>query len=419
MRAWPLVCALFIGCTKDEPRVEQDAGAEEEDSAPPLPPLDPAQCGTFTTDEGALTFERTFAVGTTLAGKVFPLFAELERESSRLTSDTALRDLQGADDMRFAAAAACTDAACVVAKTAWGDVDITLAGDRTGVALEGTPFVRDRLRPSGAFNAYAEKTDRELLIAAVSEHLKGARETIAAFAAELDMTKLSAAVNAARSAPSPLPFFHRTRALALAILEAAARDQAALYEPLDKGENAAAIAAIPGIDWAKFPFAANVIPGLGPSDDSPLAEGGRARADLAAQRYFAKVAPLIILSGGQVHPDRTKYSEAIEMKRYLVEQRAIPASAILVDPHARHTTTNLRNTSRLLLRYGVPAERPVVITSDIFQTLYIVGRPFAVRCRDEIGYEPWRKLASLSTTDTCLIVTRRSLHVGPSDPRDP
>jgi uncharacterized SAM-binding protein YcdF (DUF218 family) len=31
------------------------------------------------------------------------------------------------------------------------------------------------------------------------------------------------------------------------------------------------------------------------------------------------------------------------MKRQLVALFGIPESAILVDPHARHTTTNLRN----------------------------------------------------------------------------
>ncbi len=416
MRAW-LLCALMLGCSsKDEPHVEQDTGIEEgEDAA--LPPLDPSKCGSVTGDEAPLTLGP--ASTATLTEKVFPLFVELDKEASRLTSDTQLNELQARDDARFAAATACADAGCVVTKTAWPDADITLAAERTAAAFESTTFVRDRLRATGEFNAYAEKTDRELLIAGVVEHLRAANGAIAAFAAEVDATKLSAAVAAARSTPSPVPFFHRTRALALSILDAADRDQAALYEPLDKGENAAALATIPSIDWSKYPFAAIVVPGLGPTDTSPLAEGGRVRADMAAARFVAKLAPLIVLSGGHVHPDRTPYSEAIEMKKYLVEKKAVPASAIVVDPHARHTTTNLRNASRLLLRYGVPPERPVVINTDMFQSLYIQGRPFALRCREEIGYEPWRALVTLSATDTCMFATRRSLHVGPSDPRDP
>lgn len=410
MRAW-LLCALLLGCSsKEEPRVEQDTGVEEEQQDAAIPQLDPSKCGTVSGDEAPLMLGA--AGPATLSEKIFPLFLELESEATRLTGDMQLKELQARVDMRFAEAAACTDAPCVVAKTAWPDADITLAAERTAAALDGTTFVRDRLRPSGRFNAYAEKADRELLVAAVVEHLKAANGAIAAFATEVDAPKLV-------PAPSSGPFFHRTRALALAILETADRDQAALYEPLDKGENAAAIATIASIDWGKYPFAAIVVPGLGPTDASPLAEGGRVRADMAAARYAAKVAPLIVLSGGHVHPDRTQYSEAIEMKKYLVAKGVVPASAILVDPHARHTTTNLRNASRLLLRYGVPEDRPVDINTDMFQSLYIQGRPFAVRCREEIGYEPWRRLASLSATDTCMIATRRSLHIGPSDPRDP
>jgi uncharacterized SAM-binding protein YcdF (DUF218 family) len=32
----------------------------------------------------------------------------------------------------------------------------------------------------------------------------------------------------------------------------------------------------------------------------------------------------------------------------MVEKLHVPANAILVEPHARHTTTNMRNTARLI-----------------------------------------------------------------------
>jgi len=411
MRAWWLAL-LLLGCSKDEPAAVADTGVEEEeDTLPPLPELDPSKCGSVAGDEAPLTFDRSAAP----AHKIFPLFVELDAEAARLA---ALKDLQDGDDARFTAAATCADAPCVIAKTSWSDADIAAAAERTSKAFDGTTFATTRLRPSGAFNLRAEQTDGELIAAAVIEHMKAARSAISAFAAEVEQPKLIAAVNAARGT-TVVPYYQRTRALALAILTDAGREQATLYEPLDKGENAAALAAIPSIEWSKYPFAAIVVPGLGPTDASPLAEGGRIRADMAAQRYQAKLAPLVLLSGGHVHPDRTKYSEAIEMKRYLREKHGLPESALIVDPHARHTTTNLRNASRLLLRYGVPPERPIVVNTDMFQSVYMIGPPFAKRCREEIGYEPWRKLVSLSTTDTCLLVTRRSLHIGPSDPRDP
>ena len=62
------------------------------------------------------------------------------------------------------------------------------------------------------------------------------------------------------------------------------------------------------------------------------------------------------MSGGFVHPAQTPYAEAIEMKKALIADFSIPQEAILVDPHARHTTTNMRNAARLLYRYAIPFE---------------------------------------------------------------
>ena len=143
------------------------------------------------------------------------------------------------------------------------------------------------------------------------------------------------------------------------------------------------------------------------------------RCGLVAERYHAGFAPLIITSGGHVHPDRTPYSEAIEMKKYLMETYSIPEEAILVDPHARHTTTNLRNGSRLILRYGIPPERPVLVVTDLFQSLYIQGAMLAERCMNELGYHPFRVVESLGHTDTCMMLDPTSLHQDPRDPLDP
>src|SRR5262249_4741030 len=151
----------------------------------------------------------------------------------------------------------------------------------------------------------------------------------------------------------------------LAALAEQKRDEAARYEPLAQGENRAALERIPNIDWPTYPYSLILVPGQGPTSlDVPLDPGGQYRCDLAVDRYHARLAPLIAVSGGHVHPDRTPYSEAIQMKQYLMTMKGIPEDAILVDPHARHTTTNLRNVSRLLYRYHIPADRPVLVTSD-------------------------------------------------------
>ena len=46
---------------------------------------------------------------------------------------------------------------------------------------------------------------------------------------------------------------------------------------------------------------------------------GAQRTDVAAQLFLQHKAPLIIVSGGYVHPMQTPYCEAIEMKKHIME----------------------------------------------------------------------------------------------------
>ncbi len=398
---------------------------DEEDTLAPLPTLDPSKCGVFPEE----TIDRGFAFaksGSTLEDKAFPFSAELHADAATMTElreDATLAAMERTRAERLGTARDCADLACIAAATAWSDAELTTAGDAMLMRLGGrlAPLA-SRLRASGMFALHAaitgEGDDAALVRAAFADDARAAAKAIADYAMEVPKDARDTALSAGLPA-RPLAFFEPTLLVALALLAADGRDEATRYEPLADGENAEAKTAIATIDWGAYPFTAIVVPGQGPTNhETALSEGSRIRADLAAQRWRAKVAPLIVPSGGHVHPERAKYSEAIEIKRYLVQQ-GIPASAIVVDPHARHTTTNLRNASRLLLRYGVPSARPVLVTSDLGQTLYMIGRPFAVRCQKEIGYEPWRKLVSLSTTDTCIFMSARSLHVDARDVLDP
>lgn len=420
-----LLSCLLAACKHDDPSpATQDAAVEEDDAAIVVPALDPAKCGVATGDESPMTFDRAYmATGDKLEDKAFPLFAELEAKPElleRLRTDATLAAWAKARETKLTGAKSCADAACVEAAVAFSLADRTAAADATVIALGDAlgPFVRDRLRASGKLNVDAARSDAELLRKAVVDELGWAENALAEGRA-LTKAQRDAAIDVALAGPSPKVYFQPLLGLSLSLVAANGRDEAVRYEPLVTGENAAALAAIGTIDWSKYPFAAIAVPGLGPTDlTTALSEGGRQRCDLAAARYRAGVAPLIVPSGGHVHPDRTKFSEAIEMKKYLVSI-GVPASAIIVDPHARHTTTNLRNVSRLLLRYGVPAERPVLVTSDAFQSLYMNGPPFAQRCRDEIGHVPWRKLASLSINDSCMLPSRVALTVDARDVLDP
>lgn len=399
---------LLAGCqSASSPAAPADTGVEDEDVVDALPPLDPSKCGSVTGDEAPMTLGAPLPK-TSLEQKLFPLFAAIESDPTTFEAvKTSLSSIAKPREEQWKTA--CADAKCGT----WTESDAGAAADAL-VPVLSEAFL-DTLKKSGAFNAYVK--DGSFPRRAIVDELLAASRAIGDFNGELTADARTRAATVTRA--SPMAFFEPVVALAIANLSGADRAQAMLYEPLETGENAAAIAAIPKLDFKAFPFSAILVPGLGPTDlMTPLSEGGRQRCDLAAQRYTAKLAPLIVVSGGHVQPDRTPFSEAIEMKKYLVK-KGVPAAAILVDPHARHTTTNLRNAARILLRYSVPADRPVLITTDLFQSLYIVGRPFAVRLKEEIGYEPWRAIASLSINDGCYFPSRITLTVDPRDPRDP
>ena len=198
------------------------------------------------------------------------------------------------------------------------------------------------------------------------------------------------------------------------------RDEAGRFEPMEAGENAAAYRRVKSIDWNRYPYTAIVVPGSG--NDRPgmhMSPYGRLRDDVAAKRYRDGKAPFVIVSGGYVHPNQTEFAEAIEMKRDLMTRFQIPESAIIIDPHARHTTTNMRNAARLLYRYGIPFDRKVLVTSDPGQSTSIESPAFAKRCMAELGYIPFRILGRTSAFDLEFLPLKESLHVDPTDPLDP
>jgi hypothetical protein len=215
-------------------------------------------------------------------------------------------------------------------------------------------------------------------------------------------------------------FFQPSLEYALYLLEINKRDEAGRHEPMESKDNRAAYQHIRSIQWANYPYTVIVVPGAG-SDRITwnLSPSGRLRSEIAARRYREKKAPLILVSGGYVHPSQTPYAEAIEMKRTLMTEFGIPEEAILVDPHARHTTTNLRNAARIMYRYGVPFDRKALIATDNSQSTYIEGATFSKRCADELGYQPQRLLGRTSPFDLEFLPLIESLQIDPTDPLDP
>ncbi|MCB9763312.1 MAG: YdcF family protein [Alphaproteobacteria bacterium] len=111
------------------------------------------------------------------------------------------------------------------------------------------------------------------------------------------------------------------------------------------------------------------------------------RLQMAVAMRERLVDAFIAVSGGNVHPDGTPYNEAWEMKQALIGKLGVPEDRVILEPYARHSTTNLRNVGRLMLALGMD-EATVVTTGG--QGFYF-GHPdlstFNLRCRKVLGYE--------------------------------
>ncbi len=233
--------------------------------------------------------------------------------------------------------------------------------------------------------------------------------------------RLDALVSATYAASSPSQlFFEPSLSAALQLLAMNHRDEAGRLEPMQSGVNAAAVKAIRSTLWKKYPYSVIIVPGAGPGDrNTPLSKAGRNRCALAAAAYHAGKAPFVLVSGGFVHPSQTRFSEALEMKKALLDEFNVPESAILVDPHARHTTTNMRNAAREIFRYGMPMDKPAVVVSDSAQIGYIASQSLADRCMRELGYMPYRIATRPSDTSLVVAPSLDSLEQDPMDPLDP
>ncbi len=414
-----------------------DAGSDAAADAGPFPFAGDPRCAAV---DGGNPAEPPYLPGyarlTSASGeqdKAFYLFTLLEGDpaaASAIAGDAPLAAIAAQRDAAFRTAAqSCgADVACYRTALQFSDSDGKSLGDAVGGALTSAsalgPLAKNHLRAAGDWNLHlALGDDDALLSAAFADTLTALGDGFESWAASLDGATLQAVVQgAAAASPKPGPPWRPLLSVVLAALVEQKRDEATRYDPLAAGENQAALTILPSVDFTRYPYTAILVPGQGPTDlSTPLDPTGQMRCNLAADRFQAGLAPFILTSGGHVHPDQTPYCEAIEMKHYLMTQRNIPESAILVDPYARHTTTNLRNAAREALRYGLPADRPILVTSDVVQAGYIdlPSAGFFDRCEVELFYRPWSSMTRLSPNDACFVPSALALSVSGLDLLDP
>lgn len=384
-----------------------------------------------------------------IVAKGFYLFSALDRDPSAagaLSSEAELARIAASRRSLIAASGqACKqDPACQLRAIEWSEEEIlavALALRRAGSEDKAVrTLIEHDLRPSHAYILLEGLDDGEYLARAWEICARGVNHVIEVYGQGTpprypmidsisidprsdDLRQRVASLAAAEAAPDAAarPFYQTPLDTALTLLELNHRDEAGRHEPMEEGVNRAAFAAVRRTRWESYPFTALVVPGAGPNDpETRLSETGHRLCALAAEDYHAGKAPFILVSGGYVHPSQTRFSEAIEMKRTLIEEFHIPESAIIAEPHARHTTTNLRNASRLIFRYGIPTDRPALVIHVSPRSIAgISGPQLAERCLRELGYIPYRMLDHRTESEAAFLPLVESLEEDPVEPLDP
>ena len=377
----------------------------------------------------------------------FPLLAMIGLApgwAPALHADPALQALAAVRAQWVAATSACTPwPDCLAEAWTWTPADIAsvTAALRTVAARPGMAdvLVRTHLRASGRFARHSALADAELLAAAWADTAAGLNHLVAVyvsgkpprypavegalfdvkrpkFAAVLD-AHAKATVAAAR--PDDLVFDPSLR-FGTGLLRLNERTDAAAFRPLLAGKNAAAVAQVSRTRWSDYRYPALLVFGHGPEDaQSRTGVLGNIRMARAAGLFARRLAPFIIVSGGNVHPNRTPFNEAVEMKRLLIAQYGIPADRILIEPHARHTTTNMRNSARLLFAAGFPTNQSSLIVTDPETAPYIGSTLLQERTRAATGVLPGVVAPASTPFAFEFLPDRAAFHVDPLDPLDP
>lgn len=331
---------------------------------------------------------------------------------------------------------------CYAERMQFTDKEISDVSARlTALYTAGNPLaklVQQHLAPSGTYILFKNGSPVEMLVKAWEQDARGVNFAIGVYAAgkkpnyplidsiSFDVTDkryglflYSAAYTIASECADTRLFFTPSLNSALRFLEMNEREQAIDFEPMTETVNKAAYSRVKTIKWDAYPYSVILVPGAGPEDAKvPLSAEGMLRCRLAAIQYNKGVAPFIMVSGGKVHPYKTIYSEALEMKKFLIEKLNIPENVIIMEPHARHTTTNMRNCARLIFRYGMPFNKPCISTTTAGQSMMITTT-LAARCQKELNEVPFKAGKRLSETEAEFIPVIDALHINPSEPLDP
>lgn len=380
------------------------------------------------------------------------LFEELPDVKALLSADPILSSIarDKIADLSLALTTCNKEGLCYTGKMKFSEDEIKSIGSRLAALYLPDnalgKLVKNHLVPSGTYILFDSLSPKELLIKAWDQDAKGINYAIGVYAegnkpnypnidsisfntkdsrdnktfllnyVSLLYNTVSLVINETKNNRL---FFVPSLSCALHFLEMNEREQASDFEPMAAGENKAAYNRIKTINWDNYKYSLILVPGAGPEErDVALSAEGILRCRLAALQYANGVAPFIVVSGGKVHPYKTRFCEATEMKKYMIERLHIPGNAIIIEPHARHTTTNMRNTVRIMFRNGVPFNKPGITCTTRGQST-MISNTLIERCMKELHEVPYKNGDRLSETEVEFYPLIEALQINPLEPIDP
>lgn len=383
---------------------------------------------------------------TVVAHKVFPLTGALALSpgatkalQQNATLDSLAREKKAAIN---GALESCRTTACLVKAFSYSreEEQVAAAALVRSFAASGPlrELVSDKLRASGYYQLSNALSDTALLKQAWREQVAGMNYIFRAYLTGKGMqypkidssrfyVKSPAYLDSVKAAVSrvlavegdKVLYYRPTLDVGLAVLRLNGRDEATRFEPLAR-TNEAPYALIRKTEWKNYPYSAILVFGEGPEDPRvEISVHNKERCRAAATLFKAGKAPFVIVSGGYVHPIQTRYCEAQEMKRFMVDSLEVPAEKIIMEPHARHTTTNIRNANRIIYRNHMPDKMPVLGVSSESHIAYIASPRFDKVCNRDLGYLPFDGMKRLAPEQVEYYPTRRSLQVNALEPLDP
>ena len=201
-------------------------------------------------------------------------------------------------------------------------------------------------------------------------------------------------------------------------MELNGRDELVRYDPLIAGWNKDPYQNVKTIDWNNYKYSMILVPGFGPEEAGvALSSKGAQRCDSAAVKYKQGLAPFLIVSGGHAHPFKTPFCEAIEMKKYLMENIRSHQKPYLLSHMQGIPPPMCVISNRMIYQFGIPDTRPVLTVTDAAQNKLFLN--MEKRSLKELGYVPFKDVIQINERENQFYPVPLVLHLNTIDPLDP